>query len=142
MNKMIAYKVHLSFFDIGLGLTPEAAWMDLDKQIKPITIAAMIRFIYSPFSLQVFSLFSVFHEFCLSLFISGCDDYTAGFVGNSPDSASYKLSSSPLVKRYLSNKSRSADRLASSSYVYSSILFFLFVFHNANYNKNLCCRKL
>ena len=50
MNKMIAYKVHLSFFDIGLGLTPEAAWIDLDKQIKPITIAAMIRFIYSPFS--------------------------------------------------------------------------------------------
>ena len=45
MNKMIAYKVHLSFFDIGLGLTPEAAWMDLDKTIKPITIATMSRFI-------------------------------------------------------------------------------------------------
>ena len=46
---MTAYKVHLSFFVIGLGLTPEAAWMDLDKQIKPITIAAIRRFIYSPF---------------------------------------------------------------------------------------------
>lgn len=42
---MIAYKVHLSFFVIGLGLTPEAAWMDLDKMTKPITIAAMRRFI-------------------------------------------------------------------------------------------------
>ena len=46
---MIAYKVNLSFFDIGLGLTPEAAWMDLDKQINPITIAAIRRFINSPF---------------------------------------------------------------------------------------------
>ena len=51
-NKMIAYRVHLSFFDIGLGFTPEAAWMDLDKQIKPITIAAMIRFMCSPFLLE------------------------------------------------------------------------------------------
>lgn len=42
---MIAYKVHLSFFVIGLGLTPEAAWICLDKMIKPITIAAMRRFI-------------------------------------------------------------------------------------------------
>ena len=50
-NKTIAYKVHLSFFVIGLGLTPEAAWMDFDKQIKPITIAAMIRFMHSPFLL-------------------------------------------------------------------------------------------
>ena len=50
-NKITAYKVHLSFFDIGLGLTPEAAWICLDKQIKPITITAMRRFIYSPFLL-------------------------------------------------------------------------------------------
>ena len=61
-NKMIAYKVHLSFFVIGLGLTPEAAWMDLDKQIKPMTIATMRRFMYSPFLYRFSAVFRVFHE--------------------------------------------------------------------------------
>ena len=39
---MIGCTVHLPFFGIGLGLTPEAAWMVLDKPMKPNTIAAMI----------------------------------------------------------------------------------------------------
>ena len=59
---MIAYKVHLSFFVIGLGLTPEAAWICLDKPIKQITIATIRRFIYSPF-LYKFSAFSAFFAF-------------------------------------------------------------------------------
>ena len=66
MNKMIAYKVHLSFFVIGLGLTPEAAWMDLDKQIKPMTIATIRRFIYSPFLYRFSAFFAFFMKFTSS----------------------------------------------------------------------------
>ena len=53
MNKMIAYNVHRSFFGIGLGAgtLPEAMRIDLDRQMKPMTIAAIRRFIHSPFSL-------------------------------------------------------------------------------------------